>query len=217
MKRVGRIAAMMGGVLLLAVSAQAASVSSGSAGSARLCADAACTLAKLNLQNPSGPVTGTFSINIATLQLEFDLTLASAVLTGAADNGVTSLTLGNVRFQGTANIAIIPGIDTNGTALPNYWNVTTGTANVTGTATPQGGLPVTNISVSGVAVSGGCSQSGAGASVCGPIFNPFSISVNGQTRYLTTTLNVAAPEPAGLALLGLGLAVLAGVRGIRRS
>ena len=216
MKRVGLVAAMVTGALLIgAPGARAASVTSGSAGSARLCTDAACTNATLNLSGPSGAVTGTFSINIATLQLEFDLTLASAVLTGPADNGVTSLTLQNVRYQGTANIAIIGGSDSNGTTLPNLWTITSGTASVTGTAAPQSPLASSPISASGVSVGGGCQQSAAGVAVCGPIINPFAVTINGQTRYLTTTLNVA-PEPAALALLGLGLAALAGVR-TRRS
>jgi hypothetical protein len=211
MKRIGGIAVLAAGALLLAASvASAASVTSGSAGNARLCTDAACTNATLNLAGASGPVTGTFSINIATLQLEFDLTLASAMLSGS-DGSLTSLVLENMRYQGTANIAIIPGADTNGTALPNLWTITSGSASVTGGLRPNGLLPAVQISVSNVAVGGGCSQTAAG-SVCGPIINPFAVLLNDQTRYLTTTLNVAAPEPAALSLLGLGLAVLAGLR-----
>jgi len=216
MKRIGRVAAVVASALLMgAPAAWAATVTSGSAGSGRLCTDSACTSPTLNLQSPSGGVSGTFSINIATLQLEFDLTLASAVLAGAGDNGVTSLTLQNVRYQGSGSIAIIPGADVNGTTLPNIWTITGGTVTVTGTATPNGVLPVTLISASGVPLSGGCSQSGGGIGVCGPIINPFAVTVNGATRYLTTTLNVA-PEPAALTLFGLGLAALAGLR-IRRS
>jgi hypothetical protein len=215
MKRIGGVAALVASALLLAASvASAATVTSGIAGSARLCTDAACTNATLNLTGTSGPVTGSFTINIATLQLEFDLTLASAMLSGS-DTGMTSLVLENLRYQGTANIAIIAAADTNGTALPNLWTITSGNASVTGGLLPNGLLPAVQISVSNVAVGGGCQQV-AGGSVCGPIFNPFAVVINDQTRYLTTTLNVAAPEPAVLGLLGLGLATLAGLR-FRRS
>jgi len=216
MKRISGIAALVASALLVGASvASAASVTSGSAGSARLCTDAACTNPTLTLTGASGPVTGTFSINIATLQLEFDLTLASAMLTGPGDNGVTSLVLENLRYQGTASIAIIPGVDTNGTTLPNFWSVTSGTASATGGLRINGALPAVQISVSGIAVGGGCQQT-AGGTVCGPIFNPFAVSIHDSTRYLTTTLNVAAPEPAALLLLGLGLAAVAGIRSSRQ-
>jgi hypothetical protein len=215
MNRNGWIAATVASVLLLgASSGQAASVSSGSAGAAKLCTNAACTLATLNLSGPSGPVTGSYSINLSTLQLEFDLTLGSALLTGS-DGSITSMTLQNVQFEGTATLAIIAGIDTNGTALPNFLSITTGTASAAGSYSLNGG-PLVAFTAQNIAVGGGCQQNSSGRSVCGPIFNPFAVLIGDSTRYLSATLNVAAPEPGSIALLGLGLAALAGIR-YRRS
>ena len=215
MIRNGWIAATVASALLLGASAaQAASVSSGAAGAAKLCTDAACAIATLNLSGPSGPVTGSYSINLSTLQLEFDLTLGSALLTGT-DGSITSMMLQNVRFEGTATLQIIAGIDTNGTALPNFLSITTGTASASGRYALNGGTFV-QFTAQNIAVGGGCQQAGSGASICGPIFNPFGVLIGDSTRYLTTTLNVAAPEPGSIALLGLGLAALAGIR-FRRS
>jgi hypothetical protein len=210
MNRFGWIAAAVASALLLGASAgRAATVTSGSAGAAKLCTDAACAAATLNLSGPSGPVTGSFSINLSTLQLEFDLTLGSALLTGV-DGPITSMTLQNVRFQGSASLAIISSLDFNGTALPNFLSITTGTASASGSYALNGGS-YTLFSAQNIAVGGGCQQVSAG-SVCGPIFNPFGVLIGDSARYLTTTLNVAAPEPGAIALLGLGLAALAGIR-----
>jgi hypothetical protein len=210
MKRVGLLAAMVAGTLLLgAAAAQAAPVSSGSIGSGRLCSNSTCTSPTLTLQTgSSGAVTGSFSIDVAALTLEFDLTLASAVLTGT-DGPVTSLALQNVRYQGTATLSSV---------IANIWSVTTGSASITGTAIPNDGSGSIAIAASGVGVAGGCSRSPtSGITLCGPIFNPvnFTLTLNGETRHMTHTLNVSAPEPAAFSLLGLGLLGLVALRARR--
>lgn len=209
MKRVGLLAAVVAGAVLAGASAsQAAPVSGGSIGSGRLCSDAGCiiTPSLMTLQaGSSGPVSGTFSIDVAALTLEFDLTLASAILTGT-DGAVTSLSLQNVRYQGTAVLS---------SAIPNVWGITTGSASITGTAIPNDGSGNIAISASGVGVAGGCSRNpSSGVSQCGPIFKSenFTLSLNGQTRHMTHTVNASAPEPAAFSLLGLGLAGLAILR-----
>jgi len=210
MNRFGGIAAAIASALLLGASgAHAASVTSGSAGSARVCTDSACTVATLNLSGASGPVTGSFSINLSTLQLEFDLTLTSASLTGL-DGAITSVALENVRFEGTATVAIMDSLDFNGTALPNFLSITTGTASASGSVSINGGAPAL-FTAQNIPIGGGCQQIASG-SVCGPVINPFGVLLGDSERYLDATFNVVAPEPGSIALLGLGLAALAGLR-----
>jgi hypothetical protein len=208
LKRVGLLAAVVAGTLLASASASdAAPVSSGSLGSGRQCTDAACTTPTLTLQlGSSGPVTGSFSIDVAALTLEFDLTLASAVLTGT-DGAVTSLALQDVRYQGTASLSVV---------IPNIWGITTGSASITGTAIPNDGSGNVAIAASGVGVAGGCSRSTTtGITQCGPVFTSpnFTLSLNGQTRHMTHTVNVSAPEPTAFSLLGLAMVGLSLLRG----
>jgi hypothetical protein len=208
MSRFSRVAAGFVIALLMgAANAHAEALINGTVEEARLCSEPTCTaIALLNLTD-AGPVTGTLTLNVSTLQLEFDLTLASATLAGGLVGSITSVTLQNIRYQGTDVVSLLPGPD-------EIYSITGGSASITGISLLNGGSP-SDIPVQSVAVSGDCRTAGSGYQ-CRPLFGPFPIVFPDVPRYVSTTLNVVTPEPAALALLGAGLAALALQRSRRR-
>ena len=213
MIRAGLVGGAIAGVwLAFSSGAQAATISSGSLGSARGCTDPACANRTLNLVMPNPTLAGTLTFNATTLQLEFDITLASAMFTpasglGGADNGVTSLEFQNVRYRGTGSLLFLASTQT--------WMISGGTTDVDGTAVPTGAGSPSTIDVTS-SISGSCAQ-GAGLTTCGIILNSpqFAVQVNGATRYFANTLNVTAPEPAAIGLFGLALGALLALRSRR--
>jgi hypothetical protein len=216
MKRVGMMAGVIAGAWLAMGSiAEAAFISSGIMGNGRGCTDDACANVTLVVDGPTSTgITGMLDLNSVTLRLEFDITLSSAVFNpapslGGADNGVTSLTFSSVRYVGGGNLMFLASTQT--------WFLTSGSADINGTATPTGAGSATLIDVT-TSISGSCARSN-GNTTCGITFSPrnFPVQVNGATRYFSNTLNVTAPEPAAGALLGLGLVALAAFRTRTRS
>jgi PEP-CTERM motif-containing protein len=207
MNRFGWVAAGLVIALLMgATKARAASLIDGTVEDARLCSEPTCTAIDLSLTD-AGPVTGTLTLNVSTLQLEFDLTLTSATLAGGLVGSITTVTLQDVRYQGTGVVSLLPGPD-------EIYSITGGSASITGTSLLNGGSP-SDIPVQSLAVSGDCRTAGSGYQ-CRPMFGPFALVFPEVPRYVSTTLNVVTPEPASLALLGVGLAALASLRSRRR-
>jgi hypothetical protein len=194
---------------LFAGSAQALPVSSASIESGAGCSDAMCGNLTLTWSASSG--SGGGSLTLSGSSLSFAITIGSATFVpvepATDDNGVSELVFSSVTYTGTA------------TAVPNEYapglfDITSGSASITGTQTPIGAGSAGPFSVSDSLLSGYCYDAGALGISCGITFsseNDFSFPLNGATRYFTHTVNVAAaavPEPGAAALLGLGLAAL---------
>ena len=205
-KRIGILAAFVA-LALGAQSAQALTVTNASVGAGFGCTDEACGNITLSWSGSTGAGSGTLTLSGTTLAFAITLPLTTFVPTSPAtnDNGVTQLAFSNTTYSGTATVA-------ENTYVPGLYDIVGGTGSVSGTATPTGAGSAGGFSASSSLLSGSCFDLGAAGVACGIIFSAeddFNLSINGQTRHFTHTVNVgAAPEPAAAALIALGLAGL---------
>jgi hypothetical protein len=197
-------------VLLIgaATPAQAGPILTGSVIDARLCADSACDTVTMTLETvrpAPGPVTGTLEIDPATLRIEFDLVLESAVLSGA-DDIWTRLELHDMRFQGGGTLTLAIRAKTG-------WAITDGTAQVDGTfvaISPLTDRPFNPpIPFSATPTLGGICRQLTDIHCSRITFGPgeFVIPFDGG-RYLSISLAASVPEPETLVFVVLGVAAI---------
>jgi len=186
--------------MAVASSAFALPVTSASIDGGRGCSDSGCTVQTFAWSSTAGSAgSGTLTLSAGTLTFSFTAPGATFVASpGPSDNGVTQIDFSSVTYTGSASVSGV-----------GFYTITGGSASISGTQTPTGAGSAGPFSAADSLLAGTCIDMGSGLS-CGIIFsslNDFGFGVNGQTRYFTHTVDVAAvPEPSTLLLLGGGLA-----------
>jgi len=192
------------------------SVASGGIDQERTCTTTACSTVKWTMPGgsyPAGtvfPASGTITIDTVALTMTLSLSVATASIDGAADNGVTALTLSGTTYtSGPLPITVsgpVGGVTSYSIAAGQTAVVDPSLVSETGGGSSDAIFPATR-------VTGQCGLLANDTGSCGFTFGRVGLLMPAPLgRYLEQTFNVGVvPEPGtallvAAGLLGLGLA-----------
>jgi len=190
------------------------SVASGGIDQERTCTTTACSTVKWTMPGGSYPVgtvfpaTGTITIDTVALTMTLSLSVATASIDGAADNGVTALTLSGTTYtSGPLPITVSGPVG----GLTSYSIAAGQTAVVDPSLVSETGGGSSDPIFSAARVTGQCGLLANDTGSCGFTFGRVGLVMPAPLgRYLEQTFNVGVvPEPGTLVLLAAGLAGLA--------
>ncbi len=190
------------------------SVASGGIDHERTCTTTACSSVVWTMPGgsyPAGtvfPATGTITIDTVALTMTLSLSVATASIDGAADNGVTALTLSSTTYtSGPLPIAVSGPVG----GLTSYSIAAGQTAVVDPALSSETGGGSSNPIYPAARVTGQCGLLASNTGSCGFTFGRVGLLMPAPLgRYLEQTFNVGVvPEPGTLVLLAAGLAGLA--------
>jgi len=190
------------------------SVASGGIDQERTCTTTACSTVKWTMPGgsyPAGtvfPASGTITIDTVALTMTLSLSVATASIDGAADNGVTALTLSGTTYtSGPLPITVSGPVG----GVTSYSIAAGQTAVVDPSLVSETGGGSSDPIFSAARVTGQCGLLANDTGSCGFTFGRVGLVMPAPLgRYLEQTFNVGVvPEPGTLVLLAAGLAGLA--------
>ena len=196
------------------------SVASGGIDHERTCTTTACSSVVWTMPGgslPAGtvfPATGTITIDTVALTMTLSLSVATASIDGAADNGVTALTLSSTTYtSGPLPITVSGPVG----GVTSYSISAGQTAVVDPSLVSETGGGSSDPIFPSARVTGQCGLLADNTGSCGFTFGRVGLLMPAPLgRYLEQTLNVGVvPEPGTALLVAAGLLGL-GVAGTRR-